>query len=409
MPLSVSQIKEFCNQQSELYPTLKADYDEICRLYTDKLWYQLTEYLLGIMKNPEKSIQHNLIDLFNTVIKPTQTKIDNLSYCSFICTASHQFYPNYEEALQFVSECGDLQRPEVLDKIYIQEAYQPGKKVEAVPLYKKFESAYLLIMIEAAFLYIQLNNYKNARNYLDNVQKLIDSMNFIEPSIYASYYKTSIALFKKYGSYDSIYPYGLKLFSYISVNELPTEEVTQLALDIVLSAIVGKTTYSFGELLNHPLSSFLKSTEYTIIIDILTCIYNGDVKKWHSLCESNMQQINQFPILTNNINTINEKVVNVCLVEMAFHRSSNDRIISFEDISKTTGVPLKDIENYIIHCISLHLVNGSINGEDQTFTVTSIQPRILDRDHINSVNNHLKNWTMNLQNIISVLEKQTHM
>ena len=248
-----------------------------------------------------------------------------------------------------------------------------------------------------------------ARNYLDAAFSLIQKLTSVENIIYSNYYYTYIFFYKTFGPYENIYLNGLKYFSYIQLEDSPEEERVSICCDTILSAIINKTEYSFGELLLSPVYKYVDNLDdYRYISQLLSIVYNGNVSEWTQYKQYYHNQIQENAILRDHMTDIEEKIKNMSLIELAFHRSSHDRILSYQEISTYCHVDMQDMENFIIHCMSLHLIQGYLNDEKQTLTVTSIQPRILDKEHLNSINHQLQNWILKLNNIIHILEEQTN-
>lgn len=82
--------------------------------------------------------------------------------------------------------------------------------------------------------------------------------------------------------------------------------------------------------------------------------------------------------LTANEVLLTQKISILALMELAFKRPSDQRTIAFPDIATATKLPVKEVEPLVMKALSLKLVKGSIDEVDQTFSVTWVQPRVLD-------------------------------
>ena len=58
---------------------------------------------------------------------------------------------------------------------------------------------------------------------------------------------------------------------------------------------------------------------------------------------------------------LRQKISLLCLMEMTFKRSANQRSIKFEDIASETKLPLKEVELLIMKALSQDLVKGEID------------------------------------------------
>lgn len=98
------------------------------------------------------------------------------------------------------------------------------------------------------------------------------------------------------------------------------------------------------------------------------------------------------------------------LVDLAFRRTSEDRNISFEIIFQTTQVlevicssslaffSPSQVEMLIMRAISLGLLRGTIDEVDHIFSVTWVQPRILNIAQITEMGERIEKVLANPPN-----------
>ena len=58
--------------------------------------------------------------------------------------------------------------------------------------------------------------------------------------------------------------------------------------------------------------------------------------------------------------------------------------------------------------LSLGLVRGSIDQVDQSVTMTWVQPRVLDRDQISTMQKRLAQWCQDVKNMEMLVENKAH-
>lgn len=115
------------------------------------------------------------------------------------------------------------------------------------------------------------------------------------------------------------------------------------------------------------------------------------------------------------------------LLEMIFHRSSHDRILTFTDIASKTRVPVEQV-NYsfylILSCfiffiffllkvdwilmkaLSLGLIKGTIDEVDQHIAITWVQPKVLDHEQIKVIVGQLNDWSERVKRTLLTVEEQ---
>jgi 26S proteasome regulatory subunit N9 len=103
------------------------------------------------------------------------------------------------------------------------------------------------------------------------------------------------------------------------------------------------------------------------------------------------------------------------LVEHVFNRPADDRNIPFADIASSCDRDLDkviiniavlklQVEVLIMRALSLGLVRGTIDEVDGTFTVTWVQPRILNKEQIAHLNQKLVDWGEKVKSAVRVME-----
>jgi 26S proteasome regulatory subunit N9 len=75
----------------------------------------------------------------------------------------------------------------------------------------------------------------------------------------------------------------------------------------------------------------------------------------------------------------------MAFLELAFNLPKNDRVISFETLSKTCNIPIDQVEFMTMKSMALELIKGSINQIRQEVTVTWVAPKVLEMNRISTM------------------------
>lgn len=67
---------------------------------------------------------------------------------------------------------------------------------------------------------------------------------------------------------------------------------------------------------------------------------------------------------------------------MTFKRPANDRLLTFEEISKETGLAIDEVELLVMKAFAQGLVKGSIDQVAGNVHMTWVQPRVLDKNQV---------------------------
>lgn len=131
---------------------------------------------------------------------------------------------------------------------------------------------------------------------------------------------------------------------------------------------------------------------------------SGDVSKFHKDVQTFSTQIASNPGLSNRINVMEDKIKIMAFSELIFTLPKNSRTVSFEQVSRITGIPLNLIELMIIKAMSLDLLRGSIDEVNQLVSVSWIQPRVLNKERIATMRTKFTDWQSGLGELLTFVE-----
>lgn len=191
----------------------------------------------------------------------------------------------------------------------------------------------------------------------------------------------------------------LKYLGCLEYEKETNEELYNKSFTLALAALLGDTIFNFGELLQHPIINHLKGrTDW--LIELLDAFNNGDLKKFADLQPKWATQ----PDLASHEIQLRQKISLLCLMELTF-KSSNG-VLTFDEISKQTYLPLNEVEYLIMKALSLNLVRGEIDEVEKKVILNWVQPRVLDKQQIDRLKFKLDDWCKNVRNIENLLEQQ---
>ncbi|RHZ11936.1 hypothetical protein DYB37_010517, partial [Aphanomyces astaci] len=104
---------------------------------------------------------------------------------------------------------------------------------------------------------------------------------------------------------------------------------------------------------------------------------------------------------------VKEKVALLALMVLIFHRPSQERNIPFHDIATATKLPLNQVEWLTMRALSLGLIKGTIDQVDQIVSVHWVQPRVLERQQLQELQERLGGWSDKVKDTLLYVEDQT--
>ncbi|KAB1226365.1 hypothetical protein CJ030_MR1G020582 [Morella rubra] len=395
------------------HPELADWYASLADLYQRKLWHQLTAKLeqfvaLAVFQATRLSTQMSdsglgadivffvdeetcnlagdaLIQLYHNFITDFETKINLLKLAHFAVIVSRQ-YSEKEAAISYLEG--------VIEKLRATRE-------------QRIEEPILYIKMQIAIFKLEHGDQKECKNLLDDGKSTLDSMTDIDPSVYANYYWVSSQFHKFRQEFAEFYKSALLYLAYTSVESLSESFKLDLAFDLSLSALLGDNIYNFGELLAHPIIKSLLGTKVEWLYYILQAFNSGDLVRYQELCRVHNAALSAQPALVENEKKLLEKINILCLMEIIFSRSADDRTIPLSIIAECTKLSIEDVEHLLMKSLSVHLIEGIIDQVEGTVHVSWVQPRVLGIPQIKSLRDRLDNWLGKVHTALLSIEAET--
>jgi len=352
---------------------LAARWAKVEELYNKKLWHQLTVQLLAIVKEP--SMQDKLVSIYQDFIVEFEAKLDPLSLVT-ISTVVLERFSSSEEAVTFVEKVGDKVKMN-------NEAYALTKVLLGRIKLHKYEQ------------------HKETKAIIEEVDALLSEVDGVSP-VHSHFYLLASDLYRIQGKHRDFYRSSLRFLGCTDISELTKEEQAKHAFFLSLAALLGDKVFNFGELLAHKVLDSLKGGENEWLIELLFAFNSGDVSKFRALKPKWSTQ----PDLAANEVLLFEKVCLLCLMEMTFRREATARQIAFTEIATATTLPVDQVEMLIMKALSQGLVKGRIDEVDQTVSLTWVQPRVLDRQQLETMTKKIDSWCQSVQSMEVLIENK---
>ncbi|KAM7533499.1 hypothetical protein Aperf_G00000121931 [Anoplocephala perfoliata] len=240
-----------------------------------------------------------------------------------------------------------------------------------------------------------LHDMPGARDIIESTGEILSKIDGVTP-VHSRYYRLSSHYYKLMGQHAEYYHEALRFLGCTDVSELTEMEKQDWAFSIGLAALLGQGVYNFGELISHEVLESLRSNkESAWLVDLLHAFNRGDLDSILAL-RPQWSAVND---LAAAADLLQEKALLLALMEMFFRRPSNQRTVSFIDISAATKLPVDKIEALVMRALSLNLMKGRIDEVNQTVTLTWLQPRVLDLEQIGSMAQRLIEWQKSVASV----------
>ena len=281
-----------------------------------------------------------------------------------------------------------------------QEAIKFIEKIQEKVKMNKEANVLCMVMIGIIKLH-KYNELKEVKNIIEEAEKILDEVEGVSP-VHSQFYLLCSDLYRIQGKHREFYANSLKYLGCTDLEDLSSEEKQKQAYFLALAAILGDKVYNFGELLAHKVLDSLKGTENAWLTELLFVFNSGDVNKFRTM----KPKWSTIPDLAANETRLYEKVCLLCLMEMTFRKEATERHIAFAEIAKETTLPLEQVELLVMKGLSQGLVRGKIDEVEQVVMLTWVQPRVLDRQQLNTMTNKIQSWSTSVQSMELMIESK---
>jgi len=395
--MTTPAVVEFLESLKAKYPNksqLRQEYTQLCDIYKRRLWHQLTQKLIEFLKVGDSPLQQDLaqgqselivegdelILLYERFIRDFEKKINQLKFVQILIVISKQ-YTNLADAIKFLD----------------------GQKAKVAST----TDAAILLSSALGALYVANGQLDQAKLIQDELRSRLDSLSGLHSTVYAYFYHTSLLIHKVGNQPADFYRAGLSMLSYINLDTVALNEKISLAFQLSLAGLIGETIFNFGELLGHPIIESLKGTDKEWMLLLLKTFNAGNIPHYEELQNQYQTQLNSIADLQKNKQILDQKIRILYLMELVFHKPSEDRSIPFSVIAQATKLPLHEVELLVMKALSAKLVRGVIDQVSGVVNFTWVQPRVLDLQQIGVLRDNLKNWATTVNQTLILMESET--
>lgn len=355
---------------------LSSDWAELEELYVKKLWHQITLKCLSFVKKAEFQKGTVLINMYEKFITDFEHRINPLSLVE-ICLPIVRQYQDFQLAVAFLEQLAGKIKHEQEPKILVNTAI--------------------------GAIYLEQKNFEETKKRVEETEQELEKIDGVT-TVHARFYELSSNFYKTIGNHCEYYKNALRYLGCIKLESLPVEEQKQHAFFLSLAAILGDGIYNFGELLQHPILGSLNGTVNQWLVDLLFAFNRGDLDKFEALRQ---HWSSQADLLAAEVK-MRQKICLLCLMEISFNRSANNKQLTFKEVSGQTKLPEEEIELLVMRALSLGLVKGSIDQIDNKIFISWVQPRVLDINQIKTIRSRIDGWSGEVNTMISQIQSNSH-
>ncbi|XP_059046792.1 26S proteasome non-ATPase regulatory subunit 13 isoform X2 [Achroia grisella] len=358
---AVVDVNDYLSKKQSTELDLAAEWAKLEELYNKKLWHQLTLKVQELVNQPSLKSGDNLIQLYNNFLSTFENKINPLSLIE-ICAHIVEQYANKKEAIAFL------------------EKMEPKVKVndEALTLCKVLQGQ---IYLE------QLNDLDATEKIIEQLEGTLEDADGVTP-VHGRFYKLASEYYRVRGPLARYYRCALRHVGCAAGGALlEPEQRRACALRLALAAVLAPTVYDLGELLAHPILESLEGTREAWALALVRAAAAGDVAAFERA-----RAAAPHPDLQRADRQLRQKVAILCLMQMAFNRTSAQRKLTFSEIAREARVPHDEVELLVMKALAEKLIRGHIDQVSESVQVRWVRPRALPRAGAAALAERLAAW-----------------
>ncbi|CAK1546555.1 unnamed protein product [Leptosia nina] len=358
---AVIDVNDFLSKKQASDPDLAADWAKLEELYNKKLWHQLTLKVQDLVIHPSLQANDNLIQLYNNFITTFENKINPLSLVEIIVHVVNQ-YTNKKDAVAFL------------------------EKVEAKV--KMNDEALALCKVLQGQIYLEhLNDLDSTEKIIEQLEGTLEDADGVTP-VHGRFYKLASEYYRVRGPMGRYYRAALRYLGCAGGGaQLDESERRACALRLALAAVLAPDVYELGELLAHPILESLEGTPDAWACELVKAVASGDVVAFEKIrAQSPYQELHRAD------RQLRQKIAILCLMEMAFNRTSSQRKLTFAEIAREAKVPLDEVELLVMKALAEKLIRGHIDQVSQTVNVSWVRARALGKSGAGALAKRLDVW-----------------
>lgn len=338
-------------------------------LLLSRLWHQLTLKLSEASRTPYFVDSPHFYDLYRSFIADLHSKLNPLSYAIFTIQAASQLNSN-DESLAFLSKADQSLPPS-----------DPQSK--------------LMLMMEMTRYKLKAGSIEDSKQQIDKGQKMLDNYSGIMAApVYSIYYRAKCELALIEQQHTDYYQNALLFLTYTPLDRLTEQEKRNWAIEIGIAALVGKSIYNFGELLQHAVLNSLNNSNDRWLCSFLSSFNEGDIEAFTRLL---IDAVQHEPRLADHLPFLQQKIRVMCLIDLVFKRPANQRVFTFIELSRACQVEEKQIEWLLMKALALKVIKGRIDQINKEVRISWVQARVLNENQIATLKERLETWSKQVE------------
>jgi len=355
--------------QSSAYPKQNDTWNSLSKLYSDKLWHQLGVRLSEAIAEPfflENGAV--LIELFQKFATPAVRNLNQIVFVDIAVAAAKA--SSRDDAIEIL-------------------------KTTVRHVEKDTSAAVIALSVLAEHQVAGAKLYGAAFS-LDTAKGLMAGhVGPVAAKASAAFHKASAALAKARGNLAEFFAETMLYLTFTPLSSLAAGEQAALAAEVAAAALTGAGIYSFGELIQHPITTALESSgdDSAPLASLLRLFDSGDLDGIAAFNKAHAGGASPVAaLLRDRAPVLRSKAQLMALGVRVFECSTADRVVPLATVARWCGVGAKEVEEVVVRAIALGIIKAEIDGVEGVVRFSWTMPRVLAPNQLAALRDRVQEW-----------------
>ncbi len=174
-----------------------------------------------------------------------------------------------------------------------------------------------------------------------------------------------------------------------------------------VASLIGEKMFNFAELIEKDFFKLLAKSNYEWIYYLILSFNSAKVDQFLEMMNKYSTAIKQDKVLSSHVDFLQIKIRIAALLDLAFQKNKNERVLTYKEISQGCHCDIKDIEFLVIKALSSGLIKGYVDEVENKVVINWVQPKYLDREKISVLNDRIDLWISKANKVLGNFQETT--
>ncbi len=172
-----------------------------------------------------------------------------------------------------------------------------------------------------------------------------------------------------------------------------------------VASLIGEKMFNFAELIEKDFFKLLPKSQYEWIYYLIMSFNSAKVDQFLEMTNVYSTNISLDKVLSTHREFLEVKIRIAAFLDLVFQKNKNERVLTYQEISKGLFCDYSQIEFLVIKALSLGLIKGYIDEVENKVVVNWVQPKYLDREKIEILHERIDLWINKANKVLGTYQE----